>query len=1221
MKTIFVSSTFKDMHCERDAIQEITLPILKNEAAKYGDNVHICDLRWGINTEDLDSEEGSRKVLDVCLDEIDRCRPPMVVILGDRYGWIPSEELTESVVDRKSLDKDQLKRMMELENLRMSVTALEIAYGAMSSADKSQSTLFYFRQIESDDVPDDYSAEDDEHREKLRVLKQRIVELTGGRVKTYKVRWDGSALCGVEDFAQMLAEDIKNVLLPEWKTDLGLDDAERERNTHVSFIREKNSVFSARTHLVDGYFSELTSGKRNSLIIKAPSGSGKSMLLGNLALRLMDEGYDVIPTVCGLTPQSSNAVDVLRCNVYWLEEILSLPHTVADDLSDTATESSSLTSSCRIEQLKTRYSELCAECGARGKHVYIMLDAVDCLLADEGRDAMIFMPDPSPYVGFVMTCTPELDSCGCEYVTLPPVDKEEKKAIIDGILRTHGRELDKKVIEKMINAASSDNPLYLSLLVQRLMMMNRSDFIAIKEAGDGMASITERQLAIIGSCPDTLQEMSAALLSEAGTRINSELVAAVARYLSVSRFGLRDGDLAVLLGERWSQLDFVHFITYMSENFIRREDGRFDFSHKCIREGFLRTFDDEAAVHRDILSYLKKLPAGDMMRTHETAYHCILADDKEYFIDYIEGCEYNTPEYNAASSDVVAFSNEDGGAWVRSLFKCDKKSFRLCNFISSSFIYGTPSELGVAQSVLSANIGYAEKNAEQFSQVVVSLAYNNFAFVCASLGGNENLYTAYLYYFRSLTSIEEAQRAFPDVDLREDVALRSLNYATALVKYGGETNYNKAVHYFAEAIRLRNELYLEDGENVTRIRNLSAAYDEIGAFISEFSTGENRRNAEEYLKRSLELKKSFAGKIPDVEYRDGLINSYVYFAKLLSLKASVTDVITSKSNNEDAIEYLCSALPLIRQNYSVTRKPYYVVSEMNAYEMLGTIYGDKLGTAYDPKKSRDCHDEVIRIYRKADPGIITPRMKELYAFALNGLALSITEEREKARYGDAIAMYEEAISILEALSEKNCTPYVNLQLVTVCSNCGFLYSRTFSRDALSRGAAYCEKAERIIKELEKAGALTPDFGKREFWLYNSMLEIYTKQFKFLKCLVYAVKAIEASSRGSTFKLSEEYGEQSSDKKSRPKLKITIGVWMQRLSIAFEIVMLTLLTFFGNYEASVSAGAWSLVLCAILVYVGSIMAEKRIRLIELMLYLLGAACIWGLMNGFIHAMLT
>jgi hypothetical protein len=82
MKTIFVSSTFKDMHFERDAIQEIALPALRAEAMKYGESVSFCDLRWGINTGDLDSEEGSRKVLDVCLDEIDRCKPPMVVNLG-----------------------------------------------------------------------------------------------------------------------------------------------------------------------------------------------------------------------------------------------------------------------------------------------------------------------------------------------------------------------------------------------------------------------------------------------------------------------------------------------------------------------------------------------------------------------------------------------------------------------------------------------------------------------------------------------------------------------------------------------------------------------------------------------------------------------------------------------------------------------------------------------------------------------------------------------------------------------------------------------------------------------------------------------------------------------------------------------------------------------------------------------------------------------------------
>ena len=120
MKTIFVSSTFKDMHFERDAIQEITVPLLKEKALKFGESVSFCDLRWGINTADLDSEEGSFKVLDVCLDEIDRCKPPMVVILGDRYGWIPSEKLTERAADRKELNKDWLKKDMELEDLKIS---------------------------------------------------------------------------------------------------------------------------------------------------------------------------------------------------------------------------------------------------------------------------------------------------------------------------------------------------------------------------------------------------------------------------------------------------------------------------------------------------------------------------------------------------------------------------------------------------------------------------------------------------------------------------------------------------------------------------------------------------------------------------------------------------------------------------------------------------------------------------------------------------------------------------------------------------------------------------------------------------------------------------------------------------------------------------------------------------------------------------------------------
>ncbi|MBQ3301172.1 MAG: DUF4062 domain-containing protein, partial [Eggerthellaceae bacterium] len=50
MKTIFVSSTFKDMQNERDALRNITAPIVNATAALYGERISFCDLRWGVDT-------------------------------------------------------------------------------------------------------------------------------------------------------------------------------------------------------------------------------------------------------------------------------------------------------------------------------------------------------------------------------------------------------------------------------------------------------------------------------------------------------------------------------------------------------------------------------------------------------------------------------------------------------------------------------------------------------------------------------------------------------------------------------------------------------------------------------------------------------------------------------------------------------------------------------------------------------------------------------------------------------------------------------------------------------------------------------------------------------------------------------------------------------------------------------------------------------------------
>ena len=197
MKTIFVSSTFRDMDLERDMIQQQVYPRLNKLARPHGQSISFCDLRWGINTDDLETEAGSRKVLDVCLDEIDRCQPPMVVILGDRYGWIPDGTLIQTAAARKQL---------QLSSLRKSVTALEIEYGALSG-DRWKNTLFYFRSFEGP-WPEGFEQEDTEHAALLKELKERIQSLTGGKIRRYTVRWEAGKLTGMEEFAQMLTEDL-----------------------------------------------------------------------------------------------------------------------------------------------------------------------------------------------------------------------------------------------------------------------------------------------------------------------------------------------------------------------------------------------------------------------------------------------------------------------------------------------------------------------------------------------------------------------------------------------------------------------------------------------------------------------------------------------------------------------------------------------------------------------------------------------------------------------------------------------------------------------------------------------------------------------------------------------------------------------------------------------------------------------------------------------------
>lgn len=79
---VFISSTFRDMHGERDVLVRSVFPELQRRAAPFCLHLQEVDLRWGV------TEAESARAAEICLQEV--CRSQMLLgILGERYGLVP----------------------------------------------------------------------------------------------------------------------------------------------------------------------------------------------------------------------------------------------------------------------------------------------------------------------------------------------------------------------------------------------------------------------------------------------------------------------------------------------------------------------------------------------------------------------------------------------------------------------------------------------------------------------------------------------------------------------------------------------------------------------------------------------------------------------------------------------------------------------------------------------------------------------------------------------------------------------------------------------------------------------------------------------------------------------------------------------------------------------------------------------------------------------------
>ena len=129
-RPVFITSTFKDMQVERDYLRNHVFPVLEERLKERFHHLEPIDLRWGVETKTTEEQEKKELlILKVCLEEIERSRPFLIGLIGDRYGWIPPEDRMKTAAQKAGFKTDVAGK---------SVTALEIDYGVLESPEQRE---------------------------------------------------------------------------------------------------------------------------------------------------------------------------------------------------------------------------------------------------------------------------------------------------------------------------------------------------------------------------------------------------------------------------------------------------------------------------------------------------------------------------------------------------------------------------------------------------------------------------------------------------------------------------------------------------------------------------------------------------------------------------------------------------------------------------------------------------------------------------------------------------------------------------------------------------------------------------------------------------------------------------------------------------------------------------------------------------------------------------
>lgn len=623
---VFVSSTFLDMHAERDDLIKRIFPQLRKRCEERGVTWGEVDLRWGIT----DEQRAEGKVLPICLAEIRNCQPYFLGILGERYGWVPDAIHPELVEHEPWLS----------EHVDRSVTELEIIHGVLRDPAMRGHAYFYlrdpayvagrpaaeqaaFRERPTRDEIERLGAEEAEQRaqarrRKLAALKDRI------RTSGFPVREN---YADPEELGRLVLADLGALIDRLYPAESRPDPLDREALEHNSFAASRARVYVGRSDDFERLNAH-AGGEEPPLIVLGEAGSGKSALLANWAARYAADiaepsvkagasfwkrlgrrfratgGPERAPVVIthfiGATPQSAEWTAMLRRIMGELRRRLDIAREIPD----------------RPDALRTEFG-VWLRLAAERARVVLVLDAFDRLEDRDGALDLVWLPAAiPPNIRLIASTLPgrALDAVskrGWSELRVAPLSLEERRAVLTEYLAQYAKTLRPAQTDTVIGSAQTANPLFLRLMGDEL----RS--FGIAEALD------ERiRFYLAATTVSELYEKVLERYEADYERERPRLVGDAMSFIWAARRGLSEAELLELLGSSETPLPSAQWSPlYLAlESTLVNRSGLLAFSHDAMRAAVERRYLAGAGAHEQahtrLADYFESRSA-DARRTEE----------------------------------------------------------------------------------------------------------------------------------------------------------------------------------------------------------------------------------------------------------------------------------------------------------------------------------------------------------------------------------------------------------------------------------------------------------------------------------------------------------------------------------------------------------------------------------------------------------------------------